>query len=169
MKKSLAALAITAAALLGLSACSSPSEPAPAPESVAEAPAPETTEETAPEEPTATIDEASIQACMDLQAPMAEALQGMQQAQASDANAFDKWLASWSELEDAFDKIASSAADSAMAEAAGAAHADAVKIGELMEKVIKGDVQAATDMATAQADFQKSYSGLLSLCAPTAG
>ncbi|MGD9607595.1 MAG: hypothetical protein AB7V10_08960 [Leucobacter sp.] len=158
MNRTITALALAAAAVFGLSACSGSAAPAEK-EPVAEAPAPEPAEES-------TGIDASLQACLDLQAPMAEALEGMLEAQAGDGSAYEEWNASWNELTDALGRIAQTAADPDMKSTAAEAHTHAAKVGELMPKIQAGDVSAASELVTAQGDFQSAYSKLITFCMP---
>lgn len=170
MKKSLALLALASVAVLGLSACSGSTEPE-APETSVETPAPETPEapEAPAEEPAGQLDAETLQACMDLQAPMQKALEEMMAIQASGGNGIEKWQAGWAELEKALDGIANTASLDDVKDAAAAAHTDAVTVGKIIERAATGDVATATEIATAQTDFQASYSALLGFCTPTSG
>lgn len=159
MKKTLATLAVAAVAAFGLSACSSGSTPEESPK-----PAPVETQAPEPTETTG-LDQSTIQACLDMQGPMNKALEDMQAIQAGGGDSMDQWHASWDELEEALSQIANSSSTE-VKNAASSTHTSAAAVGDLMQRLADGDVNAAAELVTAQSEFQSSYSELLGLCAP---
>lgn len=159
MIRKITALALATAAVFGLSACSGNAAPEKQ-EPVAETPAPA-------EEGTSELDAATVQACLDLAAPFAEASSAMLQI-ASDGKippqeAVDMWTA----LVDALGRVADSTSDQEVKDAAAAAHADFAALRDAMQKVyVEGDMSAMGDYAAASAAIQSSYSALLDLCSP---
>jgi len=161
MKKLLTSLAIIATAMLGVTACSGGATPVAQVETPAPAPAEHT------EESGAGLDEATMQACLDIAGSFAEASTAMAQIATHGNVAPQEAVDMWSALVTALDSVANSSSNPEVKAAATAAHADFAALRDAMQKVyVDGDMSAMGDYATAAAAIQESYQALLNLCAP---
>ena len=161
MNRKIPALAIAAAALFGLSACSGGSasvEEKP----VAEAPA---AEETPSEESMTEADATAVQACLDLIGPFAEANSAMMGIVADGKLPPQDVVDMWTSLVDALGKVANTASNPEVKTAAAVAHSDFAALRDAMQRVyVEGDITAMGDYAAAVSAIETSYTALLALC-----
>lgn len=152
---------VAIAATLGLSGCSGAAEEPAAAESSEVAPAPsDTGSETK-------LDPATVQACLDLAGPFAEANAAMLQMVSDGKLPPQEVVDMWSELVTALDSVATSASDQNVKDAAAQARDDFAALRDVMQKVyVEGDLSAAGDYAAAASGIQSSYSELLARCSP---
>lgn len=162
MNRMIVALAIVTISALGMTACSGDTAPA-ATDVQTNTPAP------APQESTPTqstdLDPATLQACLDIAGPFAEASNGMQQLAGSGAASPQEVVDMWTKLVDALGSIADSTSNEEVKNAAAAAHTDFAALRDAMQRVyVDGDMSAMDDYTAATTAIQSSYPALLELC-----
>lgn len=150
MKKALPSLAVAALLAVGLAGCSGSAAPA-APSTAEPAEAP-------------TMGDDSLQACLDLAGPFAEASGKLASLASGDADpqaAVDGWTA----LVDALGSVAQSASDQEVKQAATIAQTDFAALRDAMQQVhVNGDLTAMGAFTSANETAQASYTALLQTC-----
>lgn len=168
MKRIGAVVAVLTAATLGLVGCSSDSEPAEETVEETTSTVEETTEETAAEEEAtgeSTIDDASVESCLALQEPFAEANAKALELAADDSadpqNVVDMYRA----IADALTEVGDTTSDATLAEKAKAAAEDAHALTDALQKVyVDNDFSALEDYTTKVNNFSESYQEVLAVC-----
>ena len=173
MNRRIAACAIAAATILGLTACgggsdsssdssttSAPTTPPAAATSAPAAPA-----ATTPAEEPATGQTVS-EACIAMSGPVAEAggkMVELAQAPTDAQNAVDSWTA----LVDAFGEISGSVTNEEVAAAATTVYEDTTRFRDSLQKVyVEGDMTLMDEYIESSQDWSASYTALMELCSP---
>lgn len=161
MNRRIAAWALAAVTLLGLTACSGNPATTTAP------PTPTDTAATAPsKDKTASQGQSVSEACLSMAGPLAEASAAMAKIASISANDAQSAVDVWSELVDAFRTVSETVANPEVKDAAGLVYKDLAALRDAMQKVyVDGDIDAMTDFSKATSQWQSSYTALNKLCA----
>lgn len=157
MNRRLAALAIAATALLGMTACSATSNAS------ENASAPSAT--SAPSKTATTSEQTVAEACVSMAGPLQEASTTMSSlaTAGSDPQAA---VGSWTALVDAYQKVADTVTNIDVKAAAATATTDLTAVRDALSKIyVDGDMGAMGDLTTASGDMQTSLTALTTLCA----
>jgi len=167
MNSRIAACAVAAITMLGLTACSagpSVTTATPAPSTAAAAEPTAAAPSALAEEPG--TDQAVTEACLGLAAPMVEASVAMQKIATIGSDDPQSAVDSWTALVNAFQKFAKSAANPKVKAAATRVYKDIRALRDAMQKLyVEEDLTAMTDFTKANTAFQTSYTALNKLCA----
>lgn len=152
---------VAVATALSLTACSGGNaEPAAEqPTQVAPAPAPEAAATDESE-----VDAATVQACLDMSGPFADAASKMLEAADGSADP-QEVVDAYTALADALGEIAASSSSPEVEAAAAAAQVDMTAVRDALQKVyVENDMSALGDLTAATTAMQESYQALLGLC-----